>query len=272
MLECEPAAYAALAANEAEKAAQHQHPRGARVRRFGRVYLGGEEKDIEAARPAAVAALESLTGRTTEPVARGAPRHRRRNGNGRRSGDDRVPEFRGDGRGGRRHGQGGPGRAGQLREDRRRLHDRRSCAATWRRSRRPATPARPRPPASAKSWRCTSSRARTPTSTWSSRWAASGADQGEVGAAMNLAKVVGTRRRHPKEESLDGLKFLLLGHGRTGRRSSPAAAWWRSTPSGRETASSCCTPRALGAADRGHRQAAGRRRGHGHRRQLGDRG
>jgi hypothetical protein len=30
---------------------------------FGRVYIGGEEKDIEVARPAAVAALEALDGR-----------------------------------------------------------------------------------------------------------------------------------------------------------------------------------------------------------------
>jgi hypothetical protein len=30
------------------------------------VYIGGEEKDIEVARPAAVKALESLTGRTVD--------------------------------------------------------------------------------------------------------------------------------------------------------------------------------------------------------------
>ena len=34
VMECAPAGYAALAANEAEKAAQHQHPRGAGVRQL----------------------------------------------------------------------------------------------------------------------------------------------------------------------------------------------------------------------------------------------
>jgi len=33
---------------------------------FGRVYLGGQERDIEAARPAAVAALAALTGRESD--------------------------------------------------------------------------------------------------------------------------------------------------------------------------------------------------------------
>jgi hypothetical protein len=65
VLECEPAAYAALAANEAEKAANINILEVRAFGAFGRVYIGGEEKDIEAARPAAVAALESLTGRTT---------------------------------------------------------------------------------------------------------------------------------------------------------------------------------------------------------------
>jgi hypothetical protein len=63
VLECEPAAYAALAANEAEKAANINILEVRAFGAFGRVYIGGEEKDIEVARPAAVAALESLTGR-----------------------------------------------------------------------------------------------------------------------------------------------------------------------------------------------------------------
>jgi hypothetical protein len=33
---------------------------------FGRVYLGGEERDIDVARPAAEKAIESITGKTTE--------------------------------------------------------------------------------------------------------------------------------------------------------------------------------------------------------------
>ena len=66
VLECEPAAYAALAANEAEKAAHINILEVRAFGSFGRVYIGGEEQDIEVARPAAVAALESLTGRTAD--------------------------------------------------------------------------------------------------------------------------------------------------------------------------------------------------------------
>ena len=64
VLECEPAAYAALAANEAEKAADINILEVRAFGSFGRVYIGGEEKDVEAARPAAVGALEALDGRT----------------------------------------------------------------------------------------------------------------------------------------------------------------------------------------------------------------
>ncbi|MFT5232312.1 MAG: hypothetical protein ACI9UK_001416 [Candidatus Krumholzibacteriia bacterium] len=63
VLECEPAGYAALAANEAEKAAGINILEVRAVGSFGRVYIGGEEKDIEVARPAALAALESINGR-----------------------------------------------------------------------------------------------------------------------------------------------------------------------------------------------------------------
>jgi hypothetical protein len=67
VMEVEPAAYAALAANEAEKAAHitiiEVRPFGS----FGRVYLGGEERDIMAGYGAAIAAIESITGR--EPAA-----------------------------------------------------------------------------------------------------------------------------------------------------------------------------------------------------------
>ena len=66
VLECEPAAYAALAANEAEKAAHINILEVRAFGSFGRVYIGGEESDIEVARPAAVAALESLVGRTVK--------------------------------------------------------------------------------------------------------------------------------------------------------------------------------------------------------------
>ncbi|MCS7030870.1 MAG: hypothetical protein NZL92_05005 [Gloeomargarita sp. SKYG116] len=62
ILEVEPAAYAPLAANEAEKAALinilEVQPFGS----FGRVYLGGEERDILAGSRAALAAIEQLQG------------------------------------------------------------------------------------------------------------------------------------------------------------------------------------------------------------------
>lgn len=63
ILECEPAAYAALAANEAEKAAEINVLEVRTFGSFGRLYLGGEEKDIAVAAPAAVAAIEALGGR-----------------------------------------------------------------------------------------------------------------------------------------------------------------------------------------------------------------
>ena len=66
VMEVEPAAYAVLAANEAEKAANsnivEERPFGS----FGSVYLGGEERDIMAGYTAAVLAIEDLTGRKVE--------------------------------------------------------------------------------------------------------------------------------------------------------------------------------------------------------------
>jgi len=63
VLEVEPAAYAALAANEAEKAARVNILEVGAVGSFGRLYLGGEERDIKAGYSAALAALESIVGR-----------------------------------------------------------------------------------------------------------------------------------------------------------------------------------------------------------------
>ncbi|MEA1903881.1 MAG: hypothetical protein U9N56_10170 [Actinomycetota bacterium] len=63
VLECEPAAYASLAANEAEKAANINVLEVRSFGSMGRVYLGGEEQDIDVGWQAAVAALEGLTGR-----------------------------------------------------------------------------------------------------------------------------------------------------------------------------------------------------------------
>lgn len=66
ILECEPAAYAALAANEAEKAARINILEVRAFGSFGRLYIGGEEEDVEAARPAALAALAALDGRVVK--------------------------------------------------------------------------------------------------------------------------------------------------------------------------------------------------------------
>jgi len=66
ILETDPAGYAAFAANEAEKAANvhlvQVQPYGA----FGRLWMGGPEAEIDAARSAAIAALEGLAGKTGE--------------------------------------------------------------------------------------------------------------------------------------------------------------------------------------------------------------
>ncbi len=64
VLEVEPAAYAALAANEAEKAADINILEVRAVGSFGRVYIGGEEKDVVVAHDTAVQAIKSVTGKT----------------------------------------------------------------------------------------------------------------------------------------------------------------------------------------------------------------
>ena len=63
ILEVEPAGYAAFAANEAEKAAEINVVDVRMTGAFGRVYLGGEQRDIDVASVAATKAIESLTGR-----------------------------------------------------------------------------------------------------------------------------------------------------------------------------------------------------------------
>jgi DNA-binding FadR family transcriptional regulator len=63
VLEVQPAAYAALAANEAEKAALINILEIQAVGSFGRLYLGGEERDIVAGSGAALAAIENVVGR-----------------------------------------------------------------------------------------------------------------------------------------------------------------------------------------------------------------
>jgi hypothetical protein len=63
VLEMEPASYAPLAANEAEKAADINVLEVRAAGSMGRVYLGGEERDIDVGWRAAVEALEGLEGR-----------------------------------------------------------------------------------------------------------------------------------------------------------------------------------------------------------------
>jgi hypothetical protein len=64
VLECAPAAYAALAANEAEKAANINILEVRAFGAVGRIYLGGEESDMDVGWQAAIAALEGIDGRT----------------------------------------------------------------------------------------------------------------------------------------------------------------------------------------------------------------
>lgn len=63
VLEVQPAAYAALAANQAEKAALINILEIQAVGSFGRLYLGGAERDILAGSSAALAAIENVVGR-----------------------------------------------------------------------------------------------------------------------------------------------------------------------------------------------------------------
>jgi hypothetical protein len=70
VLEVEPAGYAALAANEAEKAAHINILEVRAFGSFGRVYLGGTERDIMAGYSAAVSAIEGVTGREIETKRR----------------------------------------------------------------------------------------------------------------------------------------------------------------------------------------------------------
>ncbi|HEX4456779.1 MAG TPA: BMC domain-containing protein [Polyangia bacterium] len=66
MLETEPAGYVSFAANEAEKAADVSlvsvTPYGA----FGRLYMSGDEAEIDAAAQAAIAAIESISGKSPD--------------------------------------------------------------------------------------------------------------------------------------------------------------------------------------------------------------
>ncbi|MCP4870748.1 MAG: hypothetical protein GY898_18760 [Proteobacteria bacterium] len=62
ILECVPACYITLAANEAEKAANVNLVEMRSIGAFGRLYMGGSEAEIDCARDAAIAAINSVTG------------------------------------------------------------------------------------------------------------------------------------------------------------------------------------------------------------------
>jgi len=64
VMEVAPAGYAALAANEAEKSANINILEVRAFGSFGRVYLGGEERDIDVAYRAAEAAIQSISGKS----------------------------------------------------------------------------------------------------------------------------------------------------------------------------------------------------------------
>src|SRR5438874_3223935 len=67
IFETEPAAYAALAANEAEKAANVKLIDVLVFGAFGRLYMAGPESEIDSAAEAAVAAIKSVTGKEPPP-------------------------------------------------------------------------------------------------------------------------------------------------------------------------------------------------------------
>ncbi len=63
ILECGPAAYVSIGANEAEKAAHIDIVQVRAVGRFGRLFIVGGEENVTIALAAAVAALEAVEGR-----------------------------------------------------------------------------------------------------------------------------------------------------------------------------------------------------------------
>lgn len=63
ILECQPAAYINLAANDAEKYATIKLIHVSSVGRYGRMWMSGSESEILAAKQAATAALENLPGK-----------------------------------------------------------------------------------------------------------------------------------------------------------------------------------------------------------------
>ena len=63
IIECAPAAYISIAANEAEKAAEIDMVEIRAVGRFGRLFVSGSENSVKAAVDAATSAIETVEGR-----------------------------------------------------------------------------------------------------------------------------------------------------------------------------------------------------------------
>ncbi len=63
IIECAPAAYISIAANEAEKAAEIDMVEIRAVGRFGRLFVSGSENSVKTAVDAAVKAIEAVKGR-----------------------------------------------------------------------------------------------------------------------------------------------------------------------------------------------------------------
>ena len=63
IVECAPAAYIALAANEAEKAAEIDIVEVRAVGRYGRLFFAGSEASVETAIEASVSSLEAIAGK-----------------------------------------------------------------------------------------------------------------------------------------------------------------------------------------------------------------
>jgi len=63
IIECEPAAYISIAANEAEKAADIDIVEVRAVGRFGRLFISGSEDSVQTGIDAAIEAIESVDGK-----------------------------------------------------------------------------------------------------------------------------------------------------------------------------------------------------------------
>lgn len=66
IIECEPAAYIAVAANEAEKSAEVDMVEVRAVGKFGRLFVSGSENSVNAAVDAASAAIDAIEGRSID--------------------------------------------------------------------------------------------------------------------------------------------------------------------------------------------------------------